>query len=197
MAIKRLCQAVLLSLCLFGNANVIASENPLGQTFQINTHLDSYVGKPSWLLIITDVQTGQVMPYLFDITSNDNFWVQFTFAHTYRVSASELHFGPPDDIIRNFCHLQGGILDHESLVINLSGRLTPKRNTAQCTVSHYKEYSFPIAPPEEEQSEAEPEEAASPLASLLPGKTTNPAPPSLASLAPTLAQLAPLAKLAK
>jgi hypothetical protein len=144
MAIKNFCLAALLSLSVTAIAPSYAQDNPFGQTFQINTRLSSYTGKPSWLIIITDVQTGQVIPYLYDITENDSFRVNFTFAHAYRVTASELQFGPPEGSIHNFCHLQNGIYRNESLVINLSGDLTIDGRTSECHVMRYKEYSFPI-----------------------------------------------------
>jgi hypothetical protein len=144
MAIKKICQSVLLSTCLISMLNVHAQDSPFGQTFQINTRLNSYVGKPSWLLVIRDVQTGQVLPYLYDFNGTDNFWVGFTYAHTYQVTVSELEFGPPNAKIHNFCHLQDGILDRESFTVTLSGDLTPNRRTSSCHVLKYKNFTFPI-----------------------------------------------------
>jgi hypothetical protein len=144
MAIKKICQSVLLSACLISMLNVHAQDSPFGQTFQINTRLNSYVGKPSWLLIIRDVQTGQVLPYLYDFNGTDNFWVGFTYAHTYQVTVSELEFGPPNAKIHNFCHLEDGILDRESFTVSLSGDLTPNRRTSYCHVLKYKNFAFPI-----------------------------------------------------
>jgi hypothetical protein len=144
MTIKKLCRAGLLSLFILGSQSLLAQDNPLGQTFQINTHLSCIVGKPSWLIIVRDEETGQVLPFLYDINTEDNFWLGFTFSHAYRVITSELDFGPPNAKIHNFCHLQDGILDHESFTATLSGPLTPNRYTSTCHVTRYKQYSFPI-----------------------------------------------------
>src|SRR5579864_529478 len=73
-----------------------------GQTLQINTHLDSMVGQPEWLLIIRDVDSGIVIPYLFDFKENDNFWVAFATARNYKVTVSNLNFGRLG-VITNFC----------------------------------------------------------------------------------------------
>jgi hypothetical protein len=144
MAIKKICQLTLLSIGLFNTFNVHAQDSPFGQTFQINTHLNSFVGKPSWLIIIRDVTTGQVLPFLYDFNTTENFWLGFTFAHAYQVTVSDLEFGPPNTVIHNFCHLQDGILDRESFTINLTGDLTPNRHTSFCHIFKYKEYAFPI-----------------------------------------------------
>jgi hypothetical protein len=152
MAIKKICQTVLLSTCLLSMLNVHAQDSPFGQTFQINTRLNSYVGKPSWLLIIRDVETGQVLPYLYDFNGTENFWVGFTYAHSYQITVSELEFGPPNATIHNFCHLQDGILDHQSFTINLSGDLTPNRRTSFCHVFKYKNFAFPIVDSSESSS---------------------------------------------
>jgi hypothetical protein len=157
-----------------------AQDNPLGQTFQINTRLDSYVGKPGWVIIVKDVATGQVMPYFFPIYERDHFWINFTFTNAFRVILSELQFGPPDAIIKNFCHLQDGILDRESLIIDLSGKLTPDRRTSFCHVQRFKSYSFPIVTPAPASTSASPEPAAGAAGNALS----------------SLKALAPLAKLA-
>jgi len=120
-----------------------AQENPFGQNLQINTRLTSIVGKPTWLLMIREVETGLVSPYIFDIKNNDNFWIAFTWGHSYRITASTLQFGPYA-VIKNFCRLESGILSGESMVITLKGKLTPYRGSSQCFVQKYKNSSFPI-----------------------------------------------------
>jgi len=120
-----------------------AAQTPLGQTLQINTRFRSIIGKPTWLLIIRDIDTGIVLPYLFDIRNNQDFWVAFTFARDYRVTVSELKFGP-FAVIHNFCHLEDGILSGKSMIITLTGDLTPSRQTAKCHVLKYNDSAFPI-----------------------------------------------------
>lgn len=121
----------------------VNAENLMGQTLQIYTHFHSIVGKPSWLLIIRDVNTGQVSPYLFDLRHNNNFWVAFTYGHTYRITASTLKFGPYAEI-NNFCHLEDGILSGKSLYMTLSGNLTPDRQNSRCYVMKYADTPFTI-----------------------------------------------------
>jgi hypothetical protein len=145
MAIKKICQAGWLCLGLFAIATAAAQNNPFGQSFQINTYLKSYVGQPTWVIIVRDEDNGQVLPYQFYFSELNNFWIGFTFAHSYRVIVSDLQFGPPNAIIHNFCHLQDGILDRQSISVTLQGDLTPNRHTSQCHVMRYKNYSFPIA----------------------------------------------------
>lgn len=135
---KNLMGLLLISLFSFAHA-----ENPLGQTLQIYTHFKKILGKPSWLLIVRDVDTGQVSPYLFDLKHNDNFWVAFTYGHSYRVTASTVKFGAFAEI-NNFCNLEDGILSGKSMYITLSGSLTPDRNTSKCFVSKFHEDNFTI-----------------------------------------------------
>jgi hypothetical protein len=151
-ALKKICQLFLLSTCLLNALPIKAQDNPLGQTFQINTRLQSYYGKPAWLIIINDIDTGTVTPYFYPIYETENFWFSFTFAHRYRVSISDLQFGPPDAVIHNFCHLRNTVFNQESIVINLTGNLTPDKRTSECHMQRYKEYTFPIAEPTEDTS---------------------------------------------
>jgi hypothetical protein len=130
-----------------------AQDSPFGQTFQINTRLNSYIGKPSWLIIVRDEMSGRVLPFLYDFNSTDNFWLGVTFTRAYRVIVSELEFGPPNAVIHNFCHLQDGIMDRESFTVTLTGNLTPNRHTSTCHVLRYKVFSFPVATPEDDTPE--------------------------------------------
>lgn len=151
-AVKKILPLVLLSACLLNSFPLKAQDNPLGQTFQINTRLHSYTGKPAWLIIINDIDTGQVTPYFFPIYETENFWFTFTFAHHYRISISDLQFGPPDAVIHNFCHLKNTVFNQESVIIDLSGDLTPDKRTSFCHMQRYKEYSFPIVEPTDNSS---------------------------------------------
>lgn len=109
-----------------------------GQTLQIQTHFRSVFGSPTWLLIIREVQTGRILPYQFDIEKNNNFWVALTAGRFYQVTVSELTFGPYA-VIKNFCHLQNGIISGKSMWIVLSGDLTPNRWQHQCRISKYRD----------------------------------------------------------
>lgn len=142
--IKNLCQVGLLSFCLLCILPVKAqSENPFGQTLQINTHFNRIVGKPNWLLMIRNVETGEVLPYVYEVRNEDNFWIALTFGRSYRIVASNMQWGS-NKIIHNFCHLEDGIITNKSYVITLTGKLSPNQNTSECHVIKYKEYSLPI-----------------------------------------------------
>jgi hypothetical protein len=124
------------------NAAALA-DSPLGQTIQIYTQFRHFEGKPTWTLIIRDVDTGLVSPYVFDFRNKENYWVAFTFGHNYRVTASNLRFGTFAEI-PNFCGLENGILSGTSLFMTLSGVLTPDVKTSKCFVHKYKNASFTI-----------------------------------------------------
>lgn len=149
MAITKISQTMLLmASLLFINITTYA-ENSLEntQTLQIYTHFRSIVGKPTWLLIIRDVNTGLVSPYVFDIQNNDNFWVAFTYGHNYKITASTLSFGR-NAVINNFCHLENGILSGKSMYMTLTGVLTPNPRTLHCNVLKYNDSNFVIANPD-------------------------------------------------
>jgi len=144
MAIKKLCLVGLLNTCLLSVFPAHAEPNPFGQVVQINTRLQSVVDKPTWLLIVRNVDTGLVLPYVFDFKNSDeNFWLALTYSRSYRITASSLKFG--SYTINNFCHLEGGIISGESVSVRLTGNLTPDPRTSQCYVSQYKTSYFPIA----------------------------------------------------
>src|SRR5690242_9027168 len=103
----------LISLWLaFFTAIIYADDASLGQTIQIYTNLQSFTGKPSWLLLIRDVDNDQNIPYLYDFSRGDNFWLAFTMGRNYLISESTLHFSPYhynpyySKKITNFCNLQ-------------------------------------------------------------------------------------------
>jgi hypothetical protein len=107
-----------------------------GQTIQIATHFNSIVDKPTWLLIIRDIDSGRVLPYTFDFKKPDNFWLAPTTGHAYKITASTLTFGP-FAIINNFCRLENGIYRDQSMTINLTGKLSPIPNNFNCHVMKF------------------------------------------------------------
>lgn len=135
------------------------SNEGLGQTIQIYTRLHSFVGKPSWLLIIRDVDNNQNIPYLFDLKRGTNFWVAFTYGRNYLITVSELQFSPyrrdPYHVkkIKNFCQLEsvGHIIRGKSLYITIKGELTPNTDTFSCYVTRYADSNFTIAPSESDE----------------------------------------------
>ena len=130
-----------------------------GQTIQIYTRLHSFVGKPSWLLIIRDIDNNENILYLLDFKRGKNFWVAFTYGRNYLITVSELQFSPyrrdPYHIkkIKNFCQLEswGRIIRGKSLYITINGELTPNTDTFSCHVSRYADSNFTIAMPSSEE----------------------------------------------
>ena len=143
MAIKNLCQVGLLWICLFCLSPLYAQDILAGDTIQIYTEFQSLIGKPSWLLILRDMNTGQILPYVYDIRNNDNFWIALPMSHNYRVNVSTMTFGPYA-VIHNFCHLEDGVINWHSLNITLKGNLTPDRHTTHCYIQRVKNLPFPL-----------------------------------------------------
>lgn len=132
-------------------------DDGFGQTLQIHTRLHAFVGRPTWTLIIRDVDHGQNIPYIYDISQGTNEWFIFTYSHNYMILASILAFSPYTQApspytskkITNFCHLQTGrILRNQSMRIMLIGDLTPNPNTYACKIAIFPEHDFYIAPQE-------------------------------------------------
>ena len=113
------------------------------QTLQIYTNFKSIIGKPSWALIIRDVDTGLVSPYIFDISKNDSFWVAFSYGHNYKITSSTLQFEGCGEI-KNFCNLENGIISGKSMYMTLSGVLSPNPHTVKCNVLKYGDTKFTI-----------------------------------------------------
>src|SRR5689334_14599844 len=105
-------------------------------TIQINTHLNSILGKPTWTLILRDTESGEVLPYQYDVKNFDNFWLALSKEHSYRITASRLKFGNYA-AIANFCHLENGILAGKSVYVTLSGDLTPDPTSSRCYAMYY------------------------------------------------------------
>lgn len=133
-----------------------AQEDGVGQTIQIYTHLDSFAGRPSWLLVIRDIDHNQNIPYVYDFTDANNFWVAITYGRNYLIEASTLQFAPyrysqyknsySTRTIHNFCGLEsrGRIIRGDSLYITISGDLTPDTNTFNCNVLRYANANFTV-----------------------------------------------------
>lgn len=125
-------------------------KNPLGQIIHIRTRLHSFVGRPSWLLVIRDVDNGQNIPYLYDIHRGHNTWFAFTLGRNYLILASTLSFSPYSRHpyrsvkVHNFCHLEsnGRIIRGQSLHIYLEGELSPYPERFTCNVVRY--YDDPL-----------------------------------------------------
>ncbi len=145
MAMWKFCQFFLLCTSLFF-LPIANAQDSLGQTIQVDTRFSAIVGKPTWTLIVREVETGKVLPYIFDIKKTDNFWIAFTAGRSYRITASYLKFGPYAQI-KNFCHLENGIISGESIQVILRGALTPSPTDFSCHVSKYKDTPYQMEYP--------------------------------------------------
>jgi hypothetical protein len=146
---------ILSSWCLTASLSY-ATDDGIGQTIQIITRFNGWVGKPSWLLVIRDLDHNQNVPYLFDINKGENYWVALTYGRNYLISASNLQietYYPRKNIfknyrIHNFCHLEsnGRIIHGESMYITISGELTPNSDTYSCNIIQFPEEKFTVVP---------------------------------------------------
>jgi hypothetical protein len=138
---------IFVSLRVFAQA-----EDGVGQTIQITTRFHSLAGKPSWLLEIRDLDHDQNIPYIYDITQGDNFWLVFTYGHHYLITASTMQFAPyrsnpyRTKVTHDFCHLEshGTIARGESLSVNISGDLSPNTGGYTCNVTRFKDSNFSV-----------------------------------------------------
>ncbi|MBA3661318.1 MAG: hypothetical protein H0W64_06300 [Gammaproteobacteria bacterium] len=143
---------------LFLGAGTIAlsDPNPFGQTIQIQTRLHAFVGRPTWLIEIRDLDHNETIPYLYDFDGGRNLWLLFTRGRNYLITASTLSFSPYSvrpyrtKKIYNFCGLesQGRIWRGQSLTVHLEGELSPNRNRYRCNVTSYKDTNFTISTPD-------------------------------------------------
>lgn len=147
-----LCVSII--VCIFASS-VFA--DPDGQTIQIYTRFHAFVGKPTWLLIVRDVDNNQNIPYLFDITRGYNFWVVFVPSRNYLITVSRLQISSYQSRtntfknirVNNFCNLEsnGRIFKGESLYVTINGELRPNRDAYDCNISSYTDSNFSIAKP--------------------------------------------------
>lgn len=147
---------LLLTAAIVPSSYAEIGNDGLGQTIQIYTRFHSFVGKPSWLIIIRDLDNDQNMPYVFDITRGDNVWLLFTHARNYLISVSSLQISTYQSRyndygsykINDFCHLEshGRIIHGESLYITIDGDLSPNTDTVRCHVSRFADSHFSVAP---------------------------------------------------
>ena len=121
-----------------------------GQTIRIQTNLRSFLGKPSWLIIIRDVDHNQNIPYLYDFTQGTNYWMAFTYGTNYLITVSELTFNPYNRKIKNFCNLEsmGSIQHGISIQVHITGSLRPDTDRFTCNVLKYADTNFNIVTPE-------------------------------------------------
>lgn len=134
-----------LSLIMF--TSFVKARETIAQTLNIYTNFKSIVANPSWLIELRDIESGQVLPYLFEIQENKNFWLAFSKQRSYRIVASILKFGPYVTI-NNFCCLENGILTGKSMYIRVSGTIAPDLRRTRCRVIQFKQEQFTAVDPQ-------------------------------------------------
>lgn len=143
-------------LCVAFSSSHAQEGDGFGQIIQIHTRFHSFIGKPTWLLIIRDLDHDQTIPYLYDIRRGDNQWLAFTYGRDYLITVSKLsteiynaHYNKFRQYKTNdFCDLEsnGRIMRGESIIINIEGDLSPDSNTYTCHVLRYSDPNFLIVP---------------------------------------------------
>lgn len=126
-----------------------------GQYLQIHTKIRTFDGRPSWLIVIRDVDHNQNIPYLYDFEYGENMWLAFTYGRNYLILASTLSFSPYSHDpwrtvkIHNFCNLEshGRIIRGKAIKVVLRGDLMPNRNRYRCHVSYHEGENFYFAKP--------------------------------------------------
>lgn len=146
-----LCLIFVLFIGIWINNAYSIHQDP-GETIQISTRLRSFVGNPSWLIVIRDLDHGQNIPYLYDIKKGENYWMAFTAGKNYLILASTLRINTHGTrqnrykqyVIHDFCHLEskGRIARHQSLYITVTGDLTSNPNTVDCNVARFTHSEF-------------------------------------------------------
>lgn len=138
---------ILFFIFLLFSSSSVNAQNTIAQTLTIYTNFKSIVGKPTWMVELRDIESGLVLPYLFEIRENKNYWLAFSKEHSYRVVASVLKFGPYATI-NNFCGIEDGILTGKSMYIRVSGTISPDLRRTKCQVIKFKQEQFTVAEPE-------------------------------------------------
>ena len=105
------------------------------QVITINTHFRSIDHKPTWLLIVRNLQTGEVIPHLFTMQKKEQSMV-FGVGQFYRITASNMTFR--NKTTKNFCGLESGVIDGKSLFVTITGDLQLDPKGYQCRVIQYR-----------------------------------------------------------
>jgi hypothetical protein len=137
------------AMCLTSTLSFAETNQSSGQSIQITANLHSFVGKPTWLLMIHDLDHDINIPYLYDFTQNVNSWMAFTNGSNYVITSSEMTFPPSERKIRNFCNLESrGSTHHKvSMQVTITGVLSPRTDKFTCKVLKYADANFTIATP--------------------------------------------------
>lgn len=145
---------VFLWYCLISSVSYATSNDGLGQTIQIETHFRYLLGGGTFSIIVRDLDHQQNIPYVFDITQPNNFWLIFTQGRNYVITVSQLQmvrykpccnqYKPVK--IGNFCHLEsnGRIMRGKSMRVIITGDLTPFPYTYFCQTATFPDMDFTV-----------------------------------------------------
>lgn len=146
MSLKLICKIWIVSLFLFLAPTYAQFDQSIKHIIEIHTQLYAIVGKPTWLIVLRDVDSGRILTFMYDFIIYDNNWIAYSKNRKYRIVSSSLKFGP-DQVINNFCGIQDGILEGKSMYITLTGAITPDPATAKCHVLKYNDVGFTVVKP--------------------------------------------------
>ena len=100
---------------------------------QVQGQLTGIEDSPTWLILLSNVDDGSIIPWMHDFGQGRSDWLVFPEGHDYRIVASELRFAH-NTVFPNFCSLQDGILSDRSVQIFLRGKLSPAMDSFNCHV---------------------------------------------------------------
>jgi len=106
----------------------ITTARPL---IQIEGQLKEIKANPSWFILLRNVDTGSIVPWMLDLQGPFVHWSVFPEGHDYQIIASEMRFND-NTVLHNVCDIEDGIVSGRSLQITLKGQLTPTSDTFDC-----------------------------------------------------------------
>lgn len=141
----RLIQLFCLSLACAIATPLIAQDT--FNTIEIRTRFSSFIGKPTWLLTLRDVDAGVSYPYLFDIKRGENYWVIPAPGYHYLITVSNMRINSYDAFnnqyktyeINDFCQIEsaGRIIHGQSMLISIDGQLSKNSNGYRCQIQKW------------------------------------------------------------
>lgn len=128
------------------------SNNTFQHALQVKTNVYSIVGKSILTIIIRDIDRNENIPYVFEFTPGNQYWVLPIPSHNYFVLSARLQITKYDPRcnayknyrINNFCHIEsrGRILRGKSVDLFVQGDLSPNTNKYSCQVKTYPDGNY-------------------------------------------------------
>lgn len=131
MSVHRLLQSLLVTVFL-----AIAFPALARPVIQIESQLTAIQDNPTWLILLSNVDDGSIIPWMHEFSSSKSYWLVFPEGRDYRIVASELRFAH-NTVFSNFCNLQDGILSNQSMQVFLRGKLNPAGDALDCRVTSW------------------------------------------------------------